>query len=196
MVNYTFGVLSDLTDAAVSNAIPSIVPVNQHVSVVDNQVVIHPTIKASTETDSTFAVTVAPDATNDNRNVPVVPTTVIQDASTSPPVPDASAIVAQLFFNPHPSLNSSTTTTGDIGVINYTSNQNSRINVSISSPTSLSATSPLTPSCGALAPSTTTLSVNDPYATSDIPSFNFLPPSPLLLLPLLHQPLHPLQMSL
>ena len=79
MVNYTFGAVSDLTDAVINNAIPSIAPVRQHVSVVNNEVVVHPTIQAVAESDPSFAIAID-DTSTSNDAVPTVTATVIQDA--------------------------------------------------------------------------------------------------------------------
>ena len=93
MVNYSFGAVSDLTDAAINNAIPSIAPVRQHVSVINSEVVVHPTIQAVAECDPSFAVAIDDTSTN-NDGVPTVTATVIQDAvavEAQPPSTPAAA---------------------------------------------------------------------------------------------------------
>ena len=123
MVNYSFGALAELTDSAVSNSIPSIAPVNQHASVVGSDVVIHPTIhptvEARIETDAAFAVAVDQNE-NEENSPPVVPVTVIQDASTSLPAVATTTVAAassQPFFNPHPALTDPNNTFIDFGSV-------------------------------------------------------------------------------
>lgn len=85
MTRYSFGSLSELTDRAISNAIPSIAPVAQHVSVVDDRVIVHPTVQAVIEAEPTFAVAVDANADSTSGDVPpVVTATVIQDTVAVP----------------------------------------------------------------------------------------------------------------
>ena len=84
MTRYSFGSLSELTDRAVSDAIPSIAPVAQHVSVVNDRIIVHPTVQAVIEDDPTFAVAVDPSADSSSDVPPVVAATVIQDTVAVP----------------------------------------------------------------------------------------------------------------
>ena len=88
MPRYSFGALSDLTDIAISDAIPSVAPVNQHVSVLNNQTIVHPTLEAVVEADPTFAVAI--DSNSTSANVLIVPATVIQDTVAFEPSTDSS----------------------------------------------------------------------------------------------------------
>ena len=155
MVNYLFGVLAELTDSAVSNSIPSIAPVNHHASVVGNEVVIHPTIhptiEATTKTEPAFAVAVEHNVNNEN-SPPVVPVTVIQDATTSLPVVAPTAIAtaaSQPFFNPHPALTDSRNTFIDVGSSAHCNDT--------SSPPSTNTVTPLRPALATIATSNTPL---------------------------------------